>query len=110
MIRAREIKTRLSRESIYLDLENPVDAGALDHPLEFLKNVSDNDIRKEWLKAFLSAYIERDLRLLGLDTSPAILQKLIQMISTLQGGLLNASNLTIKYWKKTCQITESIHS
>lgn len=55
--------------------------------------IADKDIRKEWLKAFLSAYVERDLRLLGLSTSPAILQKLIQMISTLQGGLLNASNL-----------------
>ncbi len=179
---AREIKKRLSRESIYLDLENPIDAGALDHPVEFLNNVSDKvviideiqrkpdlfpmlrsvidqhrvngrfillgsaspellflsnetlagrivhvelttfehteighlsdfrghwikggfpepfkiadkEIRKEWLKAFLSAYVERDLRMLGLSTSPAILQKLIQMISTLQGGLLNASNL-----------------
>ena len=38
---AREIKRRLPRESIYLDLENPVDAGALDHPVEFLNNVSD---------------------------------------------------------------------
>ncbi len=179
---AREIQTRLSRESIYLDLENPVDAGALDHPIEFLNNVfekvviideiqrkpdlfpilrsvidqnringrfillgsaspemlylsnetlagrivhveltpfghneishltdfrehwikggfpepfkiTDKDARKEWLKAFLSAYVERDLRLLGLGTSPVILQKLIQMISASQGGLLNASNL-----------------
>lgn len=179
---AKEIKKRLSRESIYLDLENPVDAGALNHPIEFLNNLSekvviideiqrnpdlfpilrsvidqnrvngrfillgsaspellflsnetlagrivhveltpfehteighltdfrghwtrggfpepfkitDKYIRKEWLKAFLSAYVERDLRLLGLSTSPAILQKMLQMIATMQGGLLNASNL-----------------
>jgi predicted AAA+ superfamily ATPase len=179
---AKEIRTRLIKESIYLDLENPVDLGALDHPIEFFNTVSnkvviideiqrkpdlfpilrsvidqnrsngrfillgsaspellfisnetlagrivhveltpfkhseishltdfrghwlkggfpepfkldDPGIHQEWMKAFLSAYIERDLRLLGLNTSPSILQKLIQMISSLQGGLLNASNL-----------------
>ncbi len=179
---AREIQSGLTRESIYLDLENPVDAGALDHPVEFLKNVADkvviideiqrkpdlfpvlrsiidqnrvngrfillgsaspellylsnetlagrivhmelttfghteighlsdfrehwvkggfpepfkianSDMRREWLKAFLSAYIERDLRLLGLGTSPATLHRLMQMLSSQQGGLLNASNL-----------------
>ncbi len=179
---AEEIRTRLTKESIYLDLENPVDQGALDHPIEFLNTVSNKvviideiqrkpdlfpilrsvidqnrmngrfillgsaspellfmsnetlagrivhveltpfehaeishltDFRghwlkggfpepfkiddivmnREWMKAFLSAYIERDLRLLGLKTSPLILQTLIQMISSLQGGLLNASNL-----------------
>jgi len=179
---AKEIRTRLLKESIYLDLENPVDLGALDHPTEFLYTVSDKviiideiqrkpdlfpilrsvidqkrvngrfillgsaspellfmsnetlagrivhveltpfehaeishltdfrehwlkggfpepfkiedkDIRREWVKAFLSAYVERDLRLLGLNTSPSTLQKLIQMLSSLQGALLNASNL-----------------
>jgi len=179
---AKEIQIHLSKESIYLDLENPVDVGALDHPTEFFYTVSDKviiideiqrkpdlfpilrsvidqkrvngrfillgsaspellfmsnetlagrivhveltpfehaeishlddfrghwlkggfpepfkikdvDIRREWMKAFLSAYVERDLRLLGLNTSPSTLQSLIQMISSLQGGLLNASNL-----------------
>jgi len=179
---AKEIQIHLSKESIYLDLENPVDTGVLDHPTEFFNTVSDKviiideiqrkpdlfpilrsvidqkrvngrfillgsaspellfmsnetlagrivhveltpfehaeisnlddfrghwlkggfpepfkikdvDIRREWMKAFLSAYVERDLRLLGLNTAPSTLQSLIQMISSLQGGLLNASNL-----------------
>jgi predicted AAA+ superfamily ATPase len=54
---------------------------------------SDPYIRKEWFKSFLSAYFERDLRLLGLNTSSATLTRLFQMISAVQGGLLNISNL-----------------
>jgi len=178
----KEIRARLKNESIYLDLENPVDSGALNHPVEFLNSVSnriiiideiqrkpelfpvlrsvidtnrvngrfillgsaspqnlflsnetlagriiylelntfiyneiqhltdfrehwlkggfpvpfritENNIRMEWMKSFLSAYIERDLRLLGLNTSPSTLHRLIQMISSAHGGMLNSSNL-----------------
>lgn len=177
----KEIRKRLNRESIYLDLENPADLAALNHPVEFLNSVKektviideiqrrpelfpalrsiiDNDrvpgrfillgsaspqllflsnetlagrivyleltpfqlqeishlkgfrdhwltggfpdpflfedplFRREWFKSFLSAYAERDLRLLGLTTSPANIQRLIQMISASQGTILNNSN------------------
>lgn len=179
----KEIRKRLTKESIYLDLENPADSGALDHPTEFLNSVShktviideiqrrpdlflvlraiidnnrvngrfillgsasqqllflsnetlagrivyleltpfehteiqyltdfrdhwfkggfpesfkktDSNIRKIWFKSFLSAYFERDLRLLGLNTLPSNLQRLFQMISVLHGSLLNVSNLS----------------
>ncbi len=33
---AKAISTQLDKESIYLDLENPSDSAALDHPLEFI--------------------------------------------------------------------------
>jgi uncharacterized protein len=178
----KEISKRLTNESIYLDLENPADSGALNHPVEFLNSVShktviideiqrrpdlfpvlravidnhrvnrrfillgsaspellflsnetlagrivyleltpfehseiqhlsdfrdhwlkggfpeafkltDTNIRKVWFNSFLSAYFERDLRLLGLYTYSANLQRLFLMISALQGGLLNISNL-----------------
>lgn len=177
-----EIRKQLTKESIYLDLENPADSGALTYPIEFLNSVSgktviideiqrmpdlfpvlrsaidsnrtsgrlillgpasqqllflsnetlagrivyteltpfnhteiqhltqfrdhwlrggfpdaflqaDNTIRKDWFKSFVSAYIERDLRLLGLNTSVTNLQRLFQMISASQGGLLNISSL-----------------
>ena len=179
----KEIRKQISKESIYLDLENPADLGVLDHPVEFLNSVSnktviideiqrkpdlfpvlravidsnrvnsrfillgsastqllflsnetlagrivyleltpfehteiqhltdfrnhwlkggfpepfliqDQRIRKEWFKSFISAYTERDLQLLGLSTSPANLQRLIQMISAIQGGMLNSSSLS----------------
>jgi len=60
-------------------------------PVPFL--INDNDIRKEWFKSFISAYIERDLRLLGLSTSPTNLHRLLLMISAIQGGILNNSGL-----------------
>lgn len=177
-----EIRKKLDRESIYLDLENPADLGALDHPVEFLNSIahktviideiqrmpdlfpvlrsiidnnrisgrfillgsatpqllflsnetlagriaylelnpfdhteiqhltdfrnhwlrggfpnpfllSDVQIRKAWYRSFLSGYLERDLRMLGLNTPPAILQRLFQMISAYQSGLLNMSSL-----------------
>jgi uncharacterized protein len=178
----REIREKLDNESLYLDLENPVDAGSLSHPVEFFNSVSDKTviideiqrnpelfpvlrsiidskrvngrfillgsaspqllflsnetlagrivyleltpfifneinhlsdfrqhiikggfpvpftlmdefIRKEWFKSFSSAYFERDLRLLGLNTQSATLQRLFQMIAASQGGILNMSNL-----------------
>ena len=178
----KEIRKHLTGESLYLDLENPADSAALDHPVEFLTSVSgktviideiqrrpdlfpvlravidqnrmngrfillgsaspqllflsnetlagrivyleltpfehteiqhladfrehwlrggfpdpflqpDITIRKEWFKSFVSAYVERDLRMLGLSTSAPNLRRLFQMIAAMQGGLLNVSNL-----------------
>jgi predicted AAA+ superfamily ATPase len=178
----KEIRKKLKKESIYLDLENPSDIGALTHPVELFNSVfqkiiiideiqrkpdlfpvlrsvidnhrtngrfillgsanpqllflsnetlagrivyleltpfehteienlsdfrdhwirggfpypflhSDNDIRKEWFKSFISAYIERDLRMLGLNTSVTNLQRLFQMLAASQGSVLNSSNL-----------------
>jgi predicted AAA+ superfamily ATPase len=179
----KEIRKQLTKECVYLDLENPADSAALEHPVEFLNSVSDKTviideiqrkpelfpvlravidnnrvnsrfillgsaspqllflsnetlagrivyleltpfehteiqyltdfrshwlkggfpepfliqdqrIRKEWFKSFISAYTERDLQLLGLSTSPANLQRLMQMISAMQGGILNSSSLS----------------
>jgi uncharacterized protein len=178
----KEIRKNLIGESLYLDLENPADSAALDHPVEFLNAVSgktviideiqrrpdlfpalrsiidqnrrngrfillgsaspqllflsnetlagrivyleltpfdhkeiehladfrehwlrggfpvpflqsDSTIRKEWFKAFVSAYVERDLRILGLSTSATNLRHLLQMVAAMQGGLLNYSGL-----------------
>lgn len=40
----KEIRKKLTRESIYLDLENPADLGALTHPVEFLNSVSHKTV------------------------------------------------------------------
>jgi len=178
----KEIQKQLKKESVYLDLENPIDASALEHPFEILNSLSDKTIiideiqrnpglfpilrsiidldrqssrfillgsaspqllflsnetlagriayleltpftyneineacdfrnhwirggfptpffiqdpfvRKEWFKSFISAYVERDLRLLGLNTSPVNMLRLLQMISAIQGGIFNSSSL-----------------
>jgi predicted AAA+ superfamily ATPase len=178
----KEICKQLFKESIYLDLENPIDQGALQHPMEFFNSVSHKtviideiqrkpelfpilrasidqsriparfillgsasqdllflsnetlagrivyvelapfnsaevrqkidfrthwlrggfpdpcltenaEIRSNWYNAFISAYTERDLRMLGLRVSPLIVNRLLQMLPAFQGGILNYSSL-----------------
>lgn len=47
----------------------------------------------EWQQAFVKTYIESDLRMLGLNASPVLLRRLIQMLTTVQGATLNYSQL-----------------
>jgi predicted AAA+ superfamily ATPase len=47
----------------------------------------------DWQESFLKTYIESDLRSLGLNSSPLGLQKLLRMLTTLQGSPLNYSSL-----------------
>jgi hypothetical protein len=61
------------------------------YPVAFTQD--DNFIRKQWFKSFLSAYIERDLLMLGLGSSSNDVQRLFYMLSSVHGNLLNYSNL-----------------
>ena len=179
----KEISSRLDRESIYLDLENPADSAALDHPLEFIKALqnktliideiqrkpelfpllrsgidlnrvngrfillgsaskdlllmsnetlagrivyteltpflynevsdiadfrahwlrggyplaftqSDDVVRSQWMKSFLSAYVERDLRMLGLGSSSNEVHRLLYMLASAHGNLMNSNSLS----------------
>jgi len=176
------IREKLNRECIYLDIENPVDNGALNNPLEFfnatkqkiliideiqrnpalfpvlrsaidqkringrfillgsaskeflfLSNetlagrvvyieltpfsyteinkisgfrehwlrggfpdafLQNNDkIRSLWFRSFISTYIERDLRILGLNTNSGELQRLLYMLAASNGNILNNASL-----------------
>ena len=94
----------LAGRIVYLEL-TPFEHTEIQHLTDFRSHwlkggfpepflIKDQQIRKEWFKSFISAYTERDLQLLGLSTSPANLQRLIQMISAIQGGMLNSSSLS----------------
>ena len=94
----------LAGRIVYLEL-TPFEHTEIQHLTDFRSHwlkggfpepflIQDQRIRKEWFKSFISAYTERDLQLLGLSTSPANLQRLIQMISAIQGGMLNSSSLS----------------
>ncbi len=61
------------------------------YPVAFTQ--SDDFIRRQWLNSFLSTYVERDLRLLGLGSSSNDVQRLLYMIAAVHGNLLNYSNL-----------------
>lgn len=47
----------------------------------------------EWQQAFVKTYIESDLRMLGLNASPVLLRRLVQMLTTVQGATINYSQL-----------------
>lgn len=48
---------------------------------------------REWWESYLRLYAERDLPMLGLDTRPLLLRRLLVMLAHAQGGLANASAL-----------------
>ena len=52
-------------------------------PLAFL--AKNTEVQTQWQKSFLTTYIERDLRNLGLQASPEILMKLLTMLAHNQG-------------------------
>jgi predicted AAA+ superfamily ATPase len=61
------------------------------YPTAFFQN--DDSMRNQWLRSFVSAYIERDLRMLGLGSSPNDVQRLFYMLASVHGSLLNYSTL-----------------
>jgi hypothetical protein len=53
----------------------------------------DESLWYEWQDAFMKTYIESDLQLLGLRASPIVLRKLLQMLVSIHGNILNYSQL-----------------
>ena len=54
----------------------------------------DDEIRHEWHQSFISAFIERDLPMLGLNTTSIQLRKFLNMIAGIQGNILNIQMLS----------------
>lgn len=48
---------------------------------------------RDWWESYLRLYVERDLPMLGLETRPVLLRRLLVMLAHAQGGLANASQL-----------------
>ena len=60
-------------------------------PNAFLaKTIEQN---RKWYDDFIRSYLERDLPMLGLNASPIQLRRLLMMIASLQGKLLNQETL-----------------
>lgn len=56
--------------------------------------LAKNDrIKNIWLNDFLMSYLERDLPQLGLSASPLLMRRLLMMLTSIQGGVLNYSTL-----------------
>jgi predicted AAA+ superfamily ATPase len=61
-------------------------------PQPFLNDLPE--FRKEWFKSFFTTYVERDLRLLGLNANPQSLSRFFMMLAHISGNILNKSNLS----------------
>lgn len=48
---------------------------------------------RDWWEAYLRAYLERDLPMLGLSSEPLLMRRLLTMLAHAQGGLANFSQL-----------------
>jgi uncharacterized protein len=81
----------------FLLRELPNDADANKHwllggfPNSYLAENSEQ--QQKWFEDFVKTYLERDLPQLGLLASPIQLRRLLMMIATIQGNLLNQSML-----------------
>ena len=47
-----------------------------------------------WLESLIETFIERDVRLLGYELAPAVLVRLITVLTSVHGNLLNVSDLS----------------
>lgn len=62
-----------------------------DFPRALLaKNIT---LRIKWLNSFITTYVERDFRFIGLNAQPATLRRLWTMIAGVQGSILNMNSL-----------------
>lgn len=48
---------------------------------------------RSWWNAYLRTFIERDLKIWGIDTDPLLMNRILIMIAHQQGGILNSSEL-----------------
>jgi predicted AAA+ superfamily ATPase len=61
------------------------------YPKAFL--APNDTLWQYWHQAYIKTFIEIDLRLLGLDASPVLINKLLRMIASIQGSVVNYSML-----------------
>lgn len=60
-------------------------------PLSLLSKTETGSL--EWIKSYVQAYIERDLRQLGIDLPPQGLRRLLEMLAGFHGQIFNSSEL-----------------
>ncbi len=65
----------------------------------------DNAFRQNWFQSFFTTYVERDLRLLGLNASPNYLSRFFLMAAHFNGNILNKSIFAKSLELKTVTIS-----
>ncbi len=68
---------------------------------------SDN-LAQEWIQNFIQTYLQRDVRELGFDISPQLMDRLLRMLTSVQGGLFNAQMLSMSLGISSPTVTRYI--
>lgn len=61
-------------------------------PESFL--AASDEVQSKWMSDYISNYLERDFPLLGLGAKPVLMRRLLTMLASMQGQLLNQSSLS----------------
>ena len=68
----------------------------------------DQDLVAEWFDSFTRTFVERDLRELGYNLTPALFSRLLRMLAHLHGQLLNVTTLANSLDSRSTTITQYI--
>ena len=72
-------------EVLFHDIEDLWIRGGFPEP--YLNK--NDEIRMVWYQSFISTYIERDLPMLGLNTSSILLRRFLNILAGIQGNIIN---------------------
>ena len=61
-------------------------------PESFL--ASGDEVQSKWMSDYISNYLERDFPQLGLSANPVLMRRLLTMLASIQGQLLNQSSIS----------------
>lgn len=100
----RQSSESLAGRIIYLEMQ-PLHYQEINHQISYQQHwlrggfpdalLAPNDKSTDfWFRGFVQTYIERDLPNLGLLASPQVMRNMLRMLTNVQGGMLNYTDLS----------------
>lgn len=100
----RQSSESLAGRILYLEMQ-PLHYQEIKHQISYQQHwlrggfpdalLAPNDKATDlWFRGFVQTYIERDLPNLGLSASPQVMRNMLRMLTNVQGGMLNYTDLS----------------
>jgi len=100
----RQSSESLAGRILYLEMQ-PLHYQEIKHKISYQQHclrggfpdalLAPNDKATDlWFRGFVQTYIERDLPNLGLSASPQVMRNMLRMLTNVQGGMLNYTDLS----------------
>lgn len=100
----RQSSESLAGRILYLEMQ-PLHYQEIKHQISYQQHwlrggfpdalLAPNDKATDlWFRGFVQTYIERDLPNLGLSASPQVMRNMLRMLTNIQGGMLNYTDLS----------------